>query len=86
MEGDPVTVQGSPIDARRVRRLSEAADWLLRLQALDRSEADHDEWLRWCDADPENFAAFERMQWKWQDLDALKTPARRASRYIFGGP
>jgi len=44
----------------------------LRLEDPKRSESDMNEWLRWCDADPENYAAFEMVQAKWRDLDALK--------------
>ena len=72
MEGHPVKQAGQPIDLQRVIRLSEASDWLLRLQAPGRTEAEYDDWLRWCDAHPENFAAFESLQGTWNDLDALK--------------
>jgi len=60
------------MDPERVKRLSEASNWLLRLQAAERSEANYDEWLRWCDGDPENLAAFETVLRRWQELDALK--------------
>lgn len=62
----------SSIDPKRLQRLEEASDWLLRLQEPTRTEEDLNEWLRWCDADPDNFAALETVQRKWQDLDALK--------------
>ncbi|HEY8508022.1 MAG TPA: FecR domain-containing protein [Steroidobacteraceae bacterium] len=85
MEGDPVNREGRSIDPERVRRLSEASEWLLRLQSPDRTEAEYEEWLQWCDAHPENFAAFETVRRKWNDLDALKAlplePARRARRW-----
>lgn len=60
------------VDGRRLQRLEEASDWLLRLQAPGRTDAEYDDWLRWCDADPENFACFELVQGTWNDLDALK--------------
>ncbi len=63
---------GRMIDRQRVDRLSEAAEWLLRLQQPERTEEEYTEWLRWCDADPENLGAFETVQARWQDLDALK--------------
>jgi transmembrane sensor len=58
----------------RVDRLNEASEWLLRLQESGRTEADVNDWLAWCDADPENDAAFEAVQRKWRELDSLKTP------------
>jgi transmembrane sensor len=41
----------------------------------DRTEEDVNEWLRWCDAVPNNLAAFEAFQKDWRDLDALKSSA-----------
>lgn len=57
----------------RADRLDEAADWLLRLEQSSRTEADYSDWLLWCDAAPENLAAFETVQHNWQVLYALKT-------------
>lgn len=79
MEGDPMKQTGQPIDPRRVNRLSEAGDWLLRLQSPEHTEADYQDWLLWCDADPENFAAFETVQRRWQNLDGLKSAERARS-------
>jgi transmembrane sensor len=73
MEGDPMTRAARTIDQRQVRRLSEASEWLLRLEGRERTEADYLEWLRWCDEDTENFPAFEKVQCQWQKLDALKS-------------
>lgn len=56
----------------RAGRLDEAAEWLLRLEQPSRTEADYTDWLRWCDADQENLAAFETVQHKWQAFYALK--------------
>jgi transmembrane sensor len=85
MEGDPVNVEGRSIDPERVKRLSEASEWLLRLEAPDHTEAEYEEWLQWCDEHPENFAAFETVRRKWNDLDALKAlpqePVRRSRRW-----
>ena len=54
------------------QRLSEASEWLLRLESAGRTEADDQAWLRWCDEDAGNFAAFEAVQRQWQNLDSLK--------------
>jgi transmembrane sensor len=59
-------------EPRRLQRLDEASQWLLRMQDPKRTDAELNEWLRWIDADPENFAEFERLQRDWKDLDALK--------------
>jgi len=56
----------------RVKRLDEATQWLLRMQDPKRTDAEINDWLRWCDANPENFVEFERLQRDWMDLDALK--------------
>ena len=72
MEGDAMKREGRAIDRKRADRLDEAADWLLRLEEPSRAEADYTDWLRWCDSDPENLAAFETVQHKWQAFDALK--------------
>ncbi|WP_175597133.1 FecR family protein [Peristeroidobacter soli] len=69
------------VDQRRARRLSEASDWLVRLEGAGRTEAEYLDWLRWCDEDPENFAAFEQVQRQWRNLDALKeAPGFRMQR------
>lgn len=60
----------------RLRRLREAGEWLLRIQDPARTDADVDEWLRWCAADAENLAEFEKVQGDWRDLDALKASRR----------
>lgn len=74
-----MTAEARTIDPDKLRRLEQATDWLLRLQEPTRTEADLNEWLRWCDADPENFVAFETAQARWQDLDALKADAATAA-------
>lgn len=56
----------------RFDRLEQASEWLLRMDNPARSEEEVNEWLRWCDEDPENLAAFEAFQSDWRDLDALK--------------
>jgi transmembrane sensor len=62
-------------EAARLNRLQQASEWLLRMENPDRTEEDVNEWLRWCDADPHNLAAFEAFQKDWRDLDALKASA-----------
>lgn len=56
----------------RLNCLQQASEWLLRMENSERTEADVNGWLRWCDADPQNLAAFEAFQKDWRDLDALK--------------
>jgi transmembrane sensor len=67
MSTDARTSEGAGL-----RRLQEASDWLLRMDNSNRTEEDVNEWLRWCDEDPENLLAFEAFQRDWRDLDALK--------------
>lgn len=59
----------------RVNRLEQASEWLLRMDNPARTEEDVNEWLRWCDEDSDNLAAFEAFQRDWRDLDALKVNA-----------
>jgi transmembrane sensor len=62
--------------ATKLNRYEQASEWLLRMDNPERTEEDVNEWLRWCDADPQNLAAFEAFQGDWRDLDALKTTSR----------
>jgi transmembrane sensor len=62
-------------EAAKLSRFEQASDWLLRMDNPDRTEEDVNEWLRWCDTDPNNLAAFEAFQKDWRDLDALKVGA-----------
>jgi transmembrane sensor len=62
-------------ETARLNRLQQASEWLLRMENPDRTEEDVNEWLRWCDADPNNLVAFEAFQKDWRDLDALKASA-----------
>jgi len=59
----------------RLSSLEQASEWLLRMDNPARTEEDVNEWLRWCDEDSENLAAFEAFQSDWRDLDALKVDA-----------
>lgn len=47
-------------------RMETAADWLLRLREDTLSEQELSQWLEWCEAHPENLAAFEELQALWQ--------------------
>jgi len=67
-----MTRQPAALDLQHVRRLDEAADWLMRLENPARTEADYTDWLCWCDADPENLSAFETVQRASQGFEALK--------------
>lgn len=63
----------------RLSRLRAASEWLLRMEDASRTDADIDEWLRWCAEDPENLTEFQRVQGDWQDLDALGSDAKAQS-------
>ena len=39
-------------DELNLTRYREAAEWLLRLNEVDASEAQIEQWLRWCQAEP----------------------------------
>jgi transmembrane sensor len=62
-------------EGARFERLKQASEWLLRIDNPTRTEGDVNEWLRWCDEDPENLVVFEAFQRDWRDLDALKVNA-----------
>lgn len=49
-----------------LERLRTAAHWLVRLRETGDDEALISEWLAWCEASPENFDAFERIEDSWQ--------------------
>jgi transmembrane sensor len=66
--------------AAEVRRLHEAGEWIQRLnKSTDPLLAE--DWLKWCQADPENLPAFERIQAVWDGFSAV-TPARAAHSRI----
>lgn len=46
----------------REEQMTVVADWVLRLREPTVTPAEIAEWLQWCEADPQNKAAFERMQ------------------------
>jgi transmembrane sensor len=60
-------------DTMNLVRYREAAEWLLRLNEGDASEAEIDQWLRWCQTDGENLVAFEKLQQDWQDTAGFKS-------------
>jgi transmembrane sensor len=55
-----------------LRRYREAAEWLLRLNEVDASESEIEQWFRWCQAEADNLAAFEKLQQDWQDTGRFK--------------
>jgi transmembrane sensor len=57
--------------SERVRQLGEASQWLVRLRAEPHSEDTVAAWLRWCEQDPENASAFERVQRLWGQMDQV---------------
>lgn len=60
-----------------VARLQTAARWLVRLGEVPEDDALVAQWLEWCDAAPENLAAFEKIQKTWQlaGVAAMEAPA-----------
>lgn len=54
------------------RRYQEAADWLLRLNSDDIPEEIISGWLNWCEVDPANLRAYERVQSDWRDVVSLR--------------
>jgi transmembrane sensor len=59
-------------DKSNLTRYREAAEWLLRLNEADAPEAHIEQWLRWCQSDPENLVAFEKLQQDWQDTAGFR--------------
>jgi transmembrane sensor len=53
------------------RALGEASRWLARLRAEPDSEDAVTDWLRWCEEDPGNAEAFERVQRLWRQMDQV---------------
>lgn len=81
-------------DLDRQRALSEAADWLARLCADDRTSADEDGLRAWLALDPAHGQAFDHVTHVWELAgsiapDALASTATRRSawprRLAFGG-
>jgi transmembrane sensor len=63
-------------------RLEAAADWLQRLQSAPQDETVLGQWLDWCQEEPQNLQAFERMQEIWQAFDRPRRKERaRLSRF-----
>jgi len=58
-------------DPVKTNRYREASEWLLRLGTPGAAEEDIEKWLRWCEADCENLAAFEKIQGDWQDAEGF---------------
>ena len=72
--------------AKRVetdRRLREAGEWLLVLEDKSVPDARVAEWIRWCEHDPENLAAFERAQSLWSDIGRATPPMLPSARRSF---
>jgi transmembrane sensor len=60
-------------DMMNLTRYREAAEWLLRLNEIDASEAEIEQWLGWCQADAKNLVAFEKLHQDWQDTAGFKS-------------
>jgi transmembrane sensor len=55
---------------------AEAAAWLARLRAEDRTRDDEERFRRWLAADPINAERFEYVSTIWEDMDALRDVPR----------
>lgn len=64
--------QNRTSDTSKIQRYRKAAEWLVRLHAPGATDNEVDEWLRWCEADSENLAAFDKLQQDWQDTEGFK--------------
>jgi transmembrane sensor len=64
------------------QRLDRAADWLQRLQGAPRDEALVAQWADWCQADPENLTAFEKIQSVWEALEVPPVATARPSQFV----
>jgi len=60
------------MDDAVARRYREAADWLLQLNSDDIPEEIVAGWLQWCEVDPANLRAYERIQSDWRDVVSLR--------------
>lgn len=62
----------------QTRRLEHASDWLVRLQEGS-SEEEIVRWVEWCEADPENRKAFERLLPLWQASELVGVETLQAA-------
>lgn len=65
------------------RRMREAGEWLLRLHDKSLPDSQVSEWIKWCETDPGNLVAFERMQTLWLNLGASTPPILNARKRWF---
>ncbi len=63
-----------------LRRLEEAADWLILLRDQPEDDALVADWLNWCEATPENFEAFRKVQDTWDATGEAVRASANASR------
>jgi transmembrane sensor len=54
-----------------IRQLNEASRWLAHLRSDPDSEDSLNNWLQWCDENPQNAEAFERVQRLWRQMDQV---------------
>jgi transmembrane sensor len=62
------------LERLEVRRLEQASEWLLRLREDAVSDQEMQQWLDWCETDPANLQAFERIQSLWRGVPAQSAP------------
>ena len=68
------------------QRLESASDWLICLQKDDLAVEEIVSWVQWCEADPRNRSAFERLLPLWQALDRESLSPDRANLLALMSP
>ena len=68
------------------QRLESASDWLICLQKDDLAVEEIVSWVQWCEADPRNRSAFERLLPLWQALDRESLSPERANLLALMSP
>ena len=68
------------------QRLESASDWLICLQRDELAVEEIVSWVQWCEADPRNRSAFERLLPLWQALDRESLSPERANLLALMSP
>jgi transmembrane sensor len=77
-------VNHSDPNSSEIARLRAASEWVQRLNEPD-AEVLVDEWLRWCESDPLNLPAFEKIQRLWNAFPARSDRAATSELPAAGG-
>jgi transmembrane sensor len=87
-KSDTPTPMPMPVPAPDVGQLQQASEWVQRLNESGGQEA-ADQWLQWCESDPQNLAAFEQMQRLWDGFSVVQErrlhPPATANRFKRSG-